>query len=136
MKKAIAVLLALTLALAMAGCSPYSSKYDAVAFVHSNTSTAASMSFSEFEGVMVFHLKQKSDKDRINYAATLESGSATVYYDCDGSKTTLFTIGKGGHVKSTLTACPAGKITIIVETSEKCLEGDFQFEVAEPTTGK
>ena len=131
MKKIITVLLALALAFVMAGCAPYSSEYDAVGCVHSNTSTAASLQFEEMDGVMVFHLKQKSDKERINYSATLESGSATVYYDCDGTKTTLFTIGEGGHVKSTLTSCPEGKVYLIVETNGQCTNGDFQFEVVE-----
>lgn len=131
MKKAISALLVLVMLLAMAGCTKYPSKYDAKNCVHTNTSTEASLQFDELEGVMVFKLKLEKDRQRINYSAKLESGSATVSYDCDGTKATLYSIGDDGNLKSTLTSCPAGTVYIIVETKGQCLNGDFHFEVLE-----
>ena len=49
-------------ALLLSSCSPFVSHWSAKIFIHSNTSHAASMTFDEFEGLIVFNLKSE-DKE-------------------------------------------------------------------------
>ena len=101
MKKVMLIMLAVVIyALCLAGCSPYTSKYNAFAFVHSNTSDSASMSFSEFEGTMVFKLECNGGADaKICYSTKLKGGSATIYYDHDGTKQKLTSAVEGDQNK-------------------------------------
>ena len=79
---------------------------------------------------MVFSLKCKDGSARqMDYTAKLEDGGASVYYDCDGTKKHLFTIGSGESVSSSLEGLPVGKLYVIVETDGKCKEGRFDFEM-------
>lgn len=124
----IAVIAALLL-LPLSGCGRYSSHYKAVAFVHTNTAKNAFMSFSSFEGSMVFQLKCGSADEKIYYSAKLETGSAEVYYDCDGTKTKLFSVNSGDDVSEIECVLQTGTVYIIVETSEPCKNGRFDFNV-------
>ena len=88
------------------------------------------MSFVEFEGTEVFKLKCKSkDQAIIVYSGKLEAGSLTVYYDCGGTKTELFSLQSGEDIQSAGGYLPKDTIYIIVETSEKCSNGNLSFEV-------
>ena len=129
MKKLFSAVLIICLLVSLAGCSASRSHYKAVGFVHSNTPASAFMNFYEFEGVNVFTLKSKSAGKQLKYSAKLETGSITVYYDCDGTKTELFTVGAGGQIDSSLELPSTGKIYIIVETDGKCKNGDFRFDI-------
>ena len=114
-----------------AGCSKYVSHYSAIGLVRTNTAHHASMSFSSFEGTNVCTLKVKDDGGKISYSANLEKGSAIVYYDFDGTKQELFTISAGESIDSALENMPKGNVDIIIETSEKCEEGRFEFTVSD-----
>ena len=94
MKKTVLLILSLMILLFPTGCTTYSSSYKAIGFVHSNTSDHAEMSFYSFEGKMVFRLKSAGEGD-LKFKANLESGTATVYYDYNGIKSELFSIGPG-----------------------------------------
>ena len=131
MKRHVLTLLAAVtlLAVCLSGCGKYKSHYSATAFVHSNESDAAFMSFWQFEGTMVFQLKCKEAEKSLSYTAKLETGSATVYYDCDGTKTEWFTVDAGDERQDTLDGLKPGTVYIIVETDEKCEDGDFRFDI-------
>lgn len=131
-KRFFAALLAVVtvfMLLMLSGCDSYRSHYNAVAFAHTNTSKNASMSFSSFEGTMVFKLKCKSADEKINYSAKLDSGSAKVYYDCGGTKTELFSVGSGDDISEIGGALQKGTVYIIVEMSGKGQNGHFDFEL-------
>ena len=114
----------------LSSCVRYSSHYMAVGFVHSNTPDSAAMSFSSFEGTMVFKLKCEGRQgDCITYGAVLESGSAKIYYDCGDGKTELFEISSGCDLNDRSGELKKGTVYIIVETDEKCTEGIFSFLV-------
>lgn len=130
MKKIIAVTLAGIPLLLSAGCGRYTSRYNAVGFVHSNESTAAFMTFYSFDGRMVFKMKSAGEGD-LTYTAKLESGSARVYYDYYGSKTELFSVNAGEEIQSHGGYVEAGTVYVIVETDEKCQNGDFHFSLGE-----
>ena len=134
MKKTVSLIsaaLLLICCMLLSGCGdPYTSSYKAVGFAHSSTDANASMSFSEFQGTKVFklHFPDSFDKS-LKYTLKLEAGSATVYYDTDGTKNTLATLTANSKVDDTLKDLTCESMYIIVETSEKCLNGDFKFEV-------
>ena len=118
-----------TLILCLAACSSYKSHYNAIALVQTNTSGKASMSFSVFEGSNVFELKSGADGKVIDYSAKLGTGSAKVWYDAGEGKTLLFEIGPGIEVEGQSADLPKGKVSIIVETTEKCGDGSFSFKI-------
>lgn len=124
----IATVMALLL-LPLSGCSRYTSSYKAVAFVHTNTTKNASMSFSSFEGSMVFQLKCESADEKINYSAKLEVGSAKVFYDCNGEKTELFSVNSGDDISEIGGVLQKGTVWIIVEMSEAGKDGRFSFDI-------
>ena len=131
MKKNIIIFLISVLCLCcFVGCSKYMSHYSAIASVRTNSPGKGYLGFSSFQGTMVFSLKCKDGSARqMDYTAKLEDGSASVYYDCDGTKKLLFTIGSGESVSSSLEGLPVGKLYVIVETDGKCKEGRFDFEM-------
>lgn len=134
MKKTVSLFLTAIMILCclpLCGCSSngYTSSYNAVGFAHSNTDAAASMSFSEFQGTKVFqiHFKDGISKS-LKYSLRLEVGNAKIYYDTDGEKKELASITSGKSVNSSLENLNCSSMYIIVETSEKCLNGNFSFE--------
>ena len=130
-KRIVALLLVAALIAALTGCSRYSTHYNAVAFVHSNDAHNAYMSYYKFEGTMVFQLKgEKNAPVALRYSGATQTGAAAVYYDYSGTKTELFTLGAGESAASTSeTFTPNGTIYVIVETSEPCENGRFDFEI-------
>lgn len=133
MKKPLfTVLLSIVIALLLlplSGCNRYTSHYKATVFVHTNTAKNASMSFSSFEGSMVFKMKCESEDEKINYSAILEDGSATVFYDCNGTKTELISVRSGDTISAIGATLQKGTVYIIVETSQTCKNGRFSFDI-------
>ena len=118
------------LIVALTGCGSYSSSWKATIMVQSNESDSAYMRFSTFEGTMVFKLKPgKGENAKLNYSAKLESGDATIYYDCDGTKKELAHVSAGDDISSSIDDLGDGKIYIIVESDGQCKEGDFNFDI-------
>ena len=137
MKRAWLILIIVVLILAAAsvilltvGGSKYSSHYSAVGYVHSNSAKTARMSFSSLRGTQTFKLKSETN-GQIRYTASLEAGSATVYYDCGDGKTQLFSIGPGQTLEAVGGQIPKGTVYLIVETDGTCKHGSFQFELEE-----
>ena len=130
MKKMIsAVALGLALLFCLSGCGKYTSHYNATAFVHSNESDSAFMSFWKFEGRMVFRLKCKEAKEQLSYTAKLKTGSATVYYDCGDGKTELCALDAGDETQASIDGLKPGTVYVIVEADGHCEEGDFHFDI-------
>ena len=130
MKKTLfVVFFALFVLCVFAGCSKYSSKYSAVASVTTNTTGKASLSFSSFNGTRVFKMRNKGGTDQLQFSARLQNGSLNVYYDCNGTKQSLFSLKSGDELSSSLGGIPTGEIYIIIETDGKCQEGRLEFEL-------
>ena len=120
--------------LSLTACGKYNSSWNATAFVHSNTSKSASMSFWKFEGTIVFKLKCKdSGKEVLKYSGKLDgkekNGTITVYYDDDGTKKELFSLKNGESVEATLDKLNEGTVHIIVETDNRCENGELEFNI-------
>lgn len=129
MKKAISLILIVLLAFGWTACTKYPSHYNAIAFVHSNEKDSAFMEFYRFDGTMVFTLRDGSPCT-LHYTAKLETGSATVYYDCGQGKTTLLTVGAGDALENTVTLPSGGTVYVIVETDGQCENGAFRFNLS------
>lgn len=129
MKTAVKLTAVLLCALCLASCSSPVSKYRAVGFVRSNTSTSAKMSFYEFEGRMVFRLKNKKAGDVLDCAAALEEGGLRVTLERDGASTELFGLSAGDGTETSLALDGAGAFYVIVETDGRCREGSLTFDV-------
>ena len=89
------------------------------------------MSFYEFEGRMVFQLKV-DEGDTIEGTAKLGSGNASVFAYANGKRLdwSRQSMSESGTELLFEPKC-SGKVFIIVETSEKCENGDFRFTVNE-----
>lgn len=131
MKKSriLIVLILVLVSLQVTGCGKYNSHFSAMMCVHTNTSSSASLSFSTFDGVEADTMKCKEEPGNLEYSAKLEKGSATVYVDYDGTKKELFSINGDEEVSSTLTGLEEGTVYVIIETSGKCENGSFDFEM-------
>ncbi len=128
MKKIVILLVSVFLFITLPSCGKYTSSYKAIAFVRSNEAASGFMTFYSFEGRMVFKLKSSSEGD-LRYTAKLESGSAAVYYDFNGSKQMLFSISGGEEIDSHGGYVESGTVYIIIETDSKCKNGDFRFSL-------
>ena len=128
MKKTVAALLCLILAVSLTGCGKYVSSYKAVGFVHSNEKSSAFMSFISFEGTMVFKLKSSAGA-KLKYTAGLESGKAKVCLDLNGTVTELFSLQSGDKTDSQQASVAAGTVYIIVETDGECRNGQLRFSL-------
>lgn len=127
--KALAVIIMAIVLLVLSGCNGYRSRYKAFLFVHSNRPASSFMSFDSFTGTMVFRMKSKQADGKLKYSASLGSGSATVYYDCGGGKTELFSIKDGEEIPETEIQVNKGKVRVIVESAGECKEGEFSFDI-------
>ena len=131
MKKVMLITLAVVIyALCLAGCSPYASKYNAVALVRTTTDDSAEMTFSEFDGTMVFKLDNKlGENAKLSYSTRLKGGSANIYYDHDGTKRKLISAVEVEQTKGSADGLKNETVYVIVETNKKCENGDFSFEI-------
>ena len=136
MRKKMTVLLVsliCLLALALSGCGRYVSNWSAVGCASSNTSDSAFVNFYKLSGRMVFKLKSDVD-EVIHYTGELKDGSLTVYYDTDGTKKELFRIKSGEKVDDCIGKLQKGTTYIIIETDERCENGDFHFDLQDAET--
>jgi hypothetical protein len=125
MKRILKPFLAVMTALLLAGCGKYISSYKATGFIHTNLPSSAEMSFWSFEGRMVFKLHSHCEGN-LKYKAELESGSAVVSYDYNGSQEELFTLSAGEELESSGGYIEAGTVYVIVETDGWCRHGKIR----------
>ena len=129
-RKAVLVMAAVFLSLSLTGCGEYASSYTATVLITSNTSKKMSAKFGSLKGKMVHKLKCDGKEGReLKYTATLKNGTATAYYDIDGTREELFTIHGGEEVDSSLKDLAKGRIYIIIETDGRCEDGSFEFKI-------
>lgn len=128
-RKILVLIVAVMMGVLLTGCSRYTSSYKATILVTTNYSGEASMSFSTFSGTKVFKIKSGNDENVLKCHASLSEGSATVYYDYDGTKRELCTLNSGEEFDENIEIDSNSTIYIIVETNGTAEEGRFEFEV-------
>ena len=133
MKKVYFILaLLLTLAI-LCSCSGYVKSYSATILITSHINNEASMEFDTFKGTYNFKLEGKNASDHaLDCEASIAEGEMKVYIGVDGEKELLFTIKGGESYNETITLDDkydnAKKIYVILESTDKCKDGDFEFE--------
>ena len=132
--KKVCFLLAVILTLAtLCGCSGYVKNYSATILITSCQGDEASMEFDTFKGTYNFKLKEKNDSDHtLDCEASLVEGEMKVYIGVDREKELLFTIKGGESYNDTITLDDRYDnervVYIILESTDKCVDGDFEFE--------
>lgn len=121
----------LGVALLLSSCSPFVSHWSATIFVHSNTSHAASMTFDEFEGLIVFNLKSE-DKEHsvLEYKLNLTEGKFNISYAySEEEKYDIVTISGTEKKEGSVEFAKTGKVYLLVESEGKAKNGDFEFTI-------
>lgn len=132
--KKICFALALILTLGMlCGCSGYVKSYAATLLLTSCHGDEASMEFDTFKGTYHFKLRRDDTAEHtLDLEASLAEGEMHIYIGVDGEKELLRTVKGGEACDETL---PLGDkydnektIYVILESTDKCVDGDFEFE--------
>ena len=133
MKKVCFVLvLMLTLAL-LCGCSGYVKSYSATILITSCQGNEASMEFDTFKGTNNFKLRRDGIAEHtLDFEASLAEGEMNVYIGVDGEKELLLIVKGGESYDETVTLDSKydneKRIYVILEATDKCVGGDFEFE--------
>ena len=132
--KKISIALALIFTLVMlCSCNVYVKGYSATILITSSQGDEASMEFYTFNGT--YDLKLKRDdvaKNTLDFEASLAEGEINVYIGVDGEKELLRTVKGGDFYDETIKLdekyANEKTIYIILESTDKCKDGDFEFE--------
>ena len=128
----IALVLIFTLVM-LASCSGYVNSYSATILITSCHGDEASMEFDTFKGTYNFKLKSdNAAKHTLDIEASLAEGEMNIYIGVDGEKELLRTVKGGESFDETITLDDKydneKKIYVILESTSKCVDGDFEFE--------
>ena len=126
------LVLVLTLAL-LCSCGGYVKNYSATILITSCQGDEASMEFDTFKGTYNFKLRRDSDAEHtLNLEASLAEGEINVYIGIDGEKELLRTVKGGEAYNETIMLDDKYNnektIYVILESTGKCVDGDFEFE--------
>jgi len=133
MKKVCLVLaLALTLVI-LCACGGYVKSYSATLMITSCIGDEASMEFATFNGTYNFKLRRDGAAEHtLDFEASLTEGEMNVYIGVDGEKELLRTVKAGQALDETIALDSKydneKTIYVILETVDKCVDGDFEFE--------
>lgn len=124
----------LTLTLVMlCSCMGYVKSYTATILITSCQGDEASMEFDTFKGTYNFKLKRDGAAEHtLDFEASLAEGEMNIYIGVNGEKELLRTVKGGESYDETITLDDKydsqKTIYIILETIDKCVDGDFEFE--------
>ena len=117
----------------LCSCGGYVKSYSATILITSCQGNEASMEFDTFKGTNNFKLRRDGVAEHaIDFEASLAEGEMNVYIGVDGEKELLLTVKGGESYDETITLDDKydneKTIYIILETIDKCVDGDFEFE--------
>ena len=126
------LVLMFTLAL-LCSCDGYVKNYSATILITSCHGDEASMEFDTFKGTYSFKLRRDGDAEyTLNLEASLAEGEINVYIGVDGEKELLRTVKGGESYDETITLNDKydneKTIYVILESTGKSVDGDFEFE--------
>jgi len=133
MKKVSFVLVLILVLCMLCSCRGYVKNYSATILITSCQGNEASMEFDTFKGTYNFKLKRDgTDEHTLDFESRLVEGEMNVYIGVDGEKELLRTVKSGESYDETITLDEKYNnkktIYIILETTGKCIDGDFEFE--------
>ena len=132
--KKVYFILVLTLTFAMlCSCGGYVKNYSATILITSCQGDEASMEFDTFKGTYHFKLRRDGNAEHaLDLEASLVEGEMNIYIGVDGEKELLRTVKGGEACDVTLTLDEKydneKTIYVILESTGKCVDGDFEFE--------
>lgn len=133
MKRIGFVLVLILTFLLLCSCGKYVNQYSATILITSSHGDDASMKFDTFKGT--YHLRLRRDdraEHELDFEATLAEGEVNVYIGVDGEKELLRTVKGGESYDETIILDKKydneKTIYIILESAEKSVDGDFEFE--------
>ena len=133
MKKISFALVLLFTLIMLCSCGGYVKNYSATFLITSSQGDEASMEFATFKGTYNFKLKRDDAAEHtLDIEATLAEGEMNVYIGVDGEKELLRTVKGGESYNETITLDDKYDnekiIYVILESTSKCVDGDFEFE--------
>ena len=133
MKKTCCVLALFLMLFMLCSCGGYINSYSAFLLITSSHGDEASMKFDTFKGSYNFKLKRDGDAEHaLDLNASLGEGEINVYIGVGGEKELLLTVKGGESYDETITLAEKydneKTIYIILESTGKCVDGDFEFE--------
>ena len=133
MKKIGFVLVLMFILALLCSCVGYVKNYSATILITSCQGDEASMEFDTFKGTYNFKLRRDSDAEHtLNLEASLAEGEINIYIGVDGEKELLRTVKDGEFYDETITLNDKydnkKTIYVILESTGKCADGDFEFE--------
>ncbi len=133
MKKACFALAVILILVMLCGCEGYVNSYSATILITSCQGDEASMEFDTFQGTYHFKLRRDGSAEHtLDLEARLAEGEMNVYIGVGGEKELLIAV-KGGESYDEIIALDdrydnEKTVYIILETTGKCVNGDFEFE--------
>ena len=133
MKKTSFVLVLILMLAMLCSCGGYVKNYSATILITSCQGDEASMEFDTFKGTYNFKLRRDAVAEHtLDIEASLVEGEMNVYIGVDGEKELLRTVKGGESFDETITLDDKydneKKIYVILESTSKCVDGDFEFE--------
>lgn len=132
--KKLSLILVLVLTLAMlCSCGGYVNSYSATLFVRYSHGDEAGMEFNSFNGTYNFKLTRDGAAEHtLDLDARLGEGEMKVYIGVDGERELLRTVKGGESYDERITLDNKydneKTIYVILESTGKCKNGDFEFE--------
>ena len=131
-KVCLALLTMLTLGM-LCSCGGYVKNYSATILITSCQGDKASMEFDTFNGTYNFKLRRDNMAEyTLDYEASLAEGEMNIYIGVDGEKELLRTVKGRESCDETITLDDKydneKTIYVILESVDKCVDGDFEFE--------
>ena len=133
MKKTCCVLALFLMLFMLCSCGGYINSYSAFLLITSSHGDEASMKFDTFKGSYNFKLKRDGNPEHaLDLDASLGEGEINVYIGVGVEKELLLTVKGGESYDETIRLEEKydneKTIYIILESTGKCVDGDFEFE--------
>ena len=133
MKKVYFILVLMLTFVMLCSCGGYVKNYSATILITSCHGDEASMEFDTFKGTYHFKLRRDGNAEHaLDFEASLAEGEMNIYIGVDGEKELLRTVKGGEACDVTLTLDEKydneKTIYVILESTGKCVDGDFEFE--------
>lgn len=133
MKKSCILMVLLLTVIMLCSCGGYIKSYSATVMLTSCSGDEASIKFGTFKGTYNFKLTRDGRAEHsLDFEGSLAEGEMNIFIGVDGEKELLLTVKGGESYDKTIMLADKydneRTVYIILETADKCVGGDFEFE--------